>query len=103
MIQNQDLERLPENLHLALSAVNYSLFSFDLYGFISQCLYRPLYPPSPLFIFHLFLLRGYLQPSPWCLLLFYKIQVLLLNGVKHCRSVRKPPEKEGDSPARELF
>lgn len=103
MIQSQDLEQLPENLHLALLAVNYSLFNFDLYGFVSQCLYCPLYPLSPLFIFHLFLLRGYLQLSTLCLLLSYKIQVLFLNGVKNSQSVRKPAEKEGDSPARESF
>lgn len=39
MIESQDLEQLPENLHLALLAVNYSLFNFDLYGF---CITMPL-------------------------------------------------------------
>lgn len=120
MIRSQDLAQLLENLHSALSAVNYSLFNFDLYRFISQCLYCPLYPPSLLLIFSpVSVERLFTAFHPVFALKVCHAALLQDPGVtfergkallvckktireKHCRSVRKPSENEGDSPAREL-
>lgn len=51
MRRSQDPEQLPEILHLALLAVDYSLLNVDVYVFISQQLDCPSYPPISPFPF----------------------------------------------------